>query len=144
MYHCVILELRVDEDTRKQSKRQGGVQWTYIVGVWFGHNVGGHVGTEHLRLWDAEDEALPRGARQTTVIDYTSHFTLQIPHFTLYSLHVPLSTWHFTLYTPRSTLYTLHIFTFYTLHLTVHGPNLYFTHLYALHSTLYRVLVGMR
>jgi hypothetical protein len=138
VYHCVILELRVDEDTRKQSKRQGGVQWTYTSWA-FGLAiiVRNPVGTEHLRFWDAEDEALPRGARQATVI----YFTLYTTDSALHTLHVPLSTWHFTLL--HSTLYTLH-FTFYTLQLTVHGPNLYFTHLYALHSTLYRVQVGMR
>ena len=128
MCHCVVLELRVDEGKRKQSKQKGGVQWThnpedvYIVGVWSGHNVGNPVGTEHLRFWDAEDEALPRGARQATVI----YFRLDTADSTLHSLHFPLVTLHFTLYTPHS----LHS-TFYTLQFTVR--------IYALHHTLHNL-----
>ena len=113
----MILELRP-----KRGKTSGGVQWTYspedvyIVGVWFGHNVGNPVGMEHLRFWDAEDEALPRGMPQATVVYFT------------------FSTFHLALYTH---------FTFYNLHLKVHGPILYFTveaplfTLCILHSTNY-------
>ena len=118
----MILELRVDEQKPKRGKTSGGVQWTYspedvyIVGVWFGHNVGNPVGMEHLRFWDAEDEALPRGMPQATVVYFT------------------FSTFHLALYTH---------FTFYNLHLKVHGPILYFTveaplfTLCILHSTNY-------
>ena len=70
VYHCVILDLRVRVDQRVDKRNTGGLQWTYnsehafIAGVWFGHNVGNPVGYEHLRFWDAEDEAVPYGCRQ--------------------------------------------------------------------------------
>ena len=94
------------------------------------------VGTEHLRFWDAEDEALPRAARQATVI-----FRLDTADSTLHSLHFPLVTLHFTLYTPHSTLYTLHS-TLYTLQFTVRIYALRFT-LHTLHFTLHTLDVTL-
>lgn len=74
VYHCAILELRVNETQRHKRKVAGGIQWTYdpehvyIVGVWFGHNIGNSGGCEHLRFWDCEDEALPRDRVQARVV----------------------------------------------------------------------------
>jgi hypothetical protein len=74
VYHCVILELRVNEKQRFKSKIGGGIQWTYnsedvyIVGVWFGHNIGNCAGYELLRFWDCDDEAVPRDRWQAIVI----------------------------------------------------------------------------
>ena len=73
VYHCAVLELRVNEKQRFKHKVGGGIQWTYnsedvyIVGVWFGHNIGNCVGYEHLRFWDCDDEAVPRDRWQAIV-----------------------------------------------------------------------------
>ena len=70
VYHCCVLELRVDMRFVHKHKPGGGAQWTFpssavvIVGVWICHNCGNEKGSAHLRYWQAEDECIPVGCSQ--------------------------------------------------------------------------------
>ena len=96
VYHRVVLELRVDWRAKFATKKTGGNQWTFpsdavvIVGVWFCHNCGNPAGTEHVRFWEAADEAVPVGCEEalrivhslTYLISHPSHPHSQSLNFT--------------------------------------------------------------
>ena len=70
VYECVILELRVHEHCIQYRRTKCGgsyTQWrltpedVYIVGVWFGVNVGNEVGCTKVEAWREHLEILPAG-----------------------------------------------------------------------------------
>ena len=90
-----------------------------IVGVWFCHNCGNPAGTEHVRLWEAADEAVPVGCEEALRI------VPQCPHSLTHLLN-------FTSLTPSFTVTQFHSLT----HTDSLTPSLTFTYSHSLASSL--------
>ena len=73
VYECVIVELRVHENCVLHRRTRGSyTQWclnpedVYIVGVWFGVNVGNEAGRNHVEAWRPHLEIRPAGRQVWT------------------------------------------------------------------------------